>query len=263
MYQKFDVVEISAHLSERLILVNMTLDVDTDTVDTRTVSLATADDRQLLSYDLVVDKNNIRIELRDWPTPGRELQLFISDEIRSVSEVALEQPLRRTITFPQTVTNTVQITAPSDHERVDELCVTWLETAGVNSEPTSSFYLEIATEAAFYNVVKATEVFGRTSVTLTDVPEGYQYFVRVRCQSSSIYGIWSQAVSFLYKKDSDAQSDYETPQQDDSPVVEISQSVADPERDEYQSTPTAFVYTFSKNIDPASIVGLRVRRRDV
>lgn len=263
MYQKFDVLQISANLKERTVFIETTMDVDAATVNTDTVFFANADDKRLLAYDLVVDGKTITIQLKDWPAPNKEHLLIIRQEIMSVSELNLSAAYQRSITFPSTITTTALITAPSNHERIEELSIAWLVQAGENSAPVSSFYLEIAKEAAFYNFIKTTEVYGRTSITLTDIPEG-QYFVRIRAQGTEDYGPWSTPVSFLYQTSSSAAADYDAPQTDDSSPIVIDETLsATIIRTEERTTPTSFKFVFSKPIDVSKIAGLTVVRRDV
>ncbi len=258
MYQKFDVASISAFLKERTVVIETTMDVDAGTVNTDTVFFANADDSRLLAYDLVVDKRTIKIQLKDWPAPNKEHLLIIRQEIMSVSELSLSATYRRQLTFPSSITTTALITAPSNHERIEELSIAWLVQAGENSAPVSSYYLEIASEPAFYNLIKTTEVYGvdRASITLTDVPEG-QYFVRIRAQGTEDYGPWSEPVSFLYQTSATDNS------YDDAPIViDETLSVA-AVRTEERETPALFRFTFSKPINLESITGLTVVRRDV
>lgn len=261
MYQKFDVTNITACMQSKEVSIEMTMDVDASTVNTDTVFFANADDNRLLPYDLVVDKKTIRIQLKDWPSPNKEHLLMIRKEIMSVSELELGATYKRTIVFPSVITSTVVITSPSDHERIESLGITWSLQANISSAPVSSYYLEIADNAAFYNIVRSTTIYDRTSIILTDIPEG-QYFVRVRAQNKTEYGLWSNAVSFLYQ--TAATNDYNAPQQDSSgePVIIDDTLAVSPERTEDNSTPASFVYTFSKPIDISKISGLTVTRRD-
>ena len=261
MYQKFDVINITAYMQAREVIIEMTMDVDASTVNTDTVFFANADDNRLLPYDLVVDKKTIRIKLKDWPSPNKEHLLMIRKEITSVSELELNATYKRTVVFPSVITSTVVVTSPSDHERVENLGITWSLQTNDSSATVSSYYLEIADDAAFYNIVRFTTVYDRTSIILTDIPEG-QYFVRVRAQNETDYGSWSEPVSFLYQ--TSAANSYNTPQQDtnDSPAVIDEILTVAPERSEDNITPTAFVYTFNKPLDITKISGLVVTRRD-
>ena len=199
MYQKFDIVDIVTDLIEKKISIYLTMDADKMTVMRDSVYLSERDSSNIVNCDIAVSGKKIELLLKEWPVPNTEYLLMVQKGIMSVTEEELSAGMRRRIVFPSEITSFVSIISPSDGEKIKSLDLAWKEVAADSSfSPVNSFYLEIATDNAFNNVVKATFVDGRTNISLTDLNEERQYYLRIRAQVGDQYGRWSETAGFLF-----------------------------------------------------------------
>jgi hypothetical protein len=204
MYQRFDLLGINASLKDKKVYIECTLNADETTVTSDTITLALRESNRILNYDLAVNGSVIELDLKDWPVPNIEYILVVQTGIKSITGEPLSAALKRMITFPSEITSTIVITSPSDHEEIHALNLAWSEKlAEENIKPVNSYYIEVAQENAFYNIIKATHVYEKRQINLVDISEG-QYYLRIRAQNDDEYGRWSETITFLYKAASNA-----------------------------------------------------------
>lgn len=254
MYQKFDILGVAASLKDRKVYIECTLDVHEDSVTVDTITLTSRYSNRIINYDLAVNGPIIELDLKDWPVPNVEYMLVVQTGIKSITDEALSAALKRKIIFPSEITSTVVVTSPSDHEEINKLKLAWTEKlAKEDMELVNAYYIEVAKENAFYNLVTATNVYDKNEISLTDIPEG-QYYVRIRAQSGNQYGSWSDVITFLYKKTLNMPDPNpgDDPAYDDELIV-----VSTPVNG---VTPSSFLIEFDGNLDTENIEILITRR---
>lgn len=258
MYQKFDILGINTSLADKKVYIECTLDVDEASVTANTITLTRSGSSYICDYDVTVNGTVIELTLKDWPVPNLEHLLVVQTGIMSVIDEPLSAALKRKITFASGVTSTVTVTSPSNYEEISALNLTWVEKAAdVSLGLVNSYYLEIATENAFYNVVRATTVYGKNDISLTGLPSG-QYYVRVRAQDGSDqYGRWSELITFVVKAAA-AVTPPPAEGDDDESIYEEGLLVTTlPANGE---TPSTFLLEFSEILDTSGIEVIVLRR---
>lgn len=258
MYQKFSIVFISADLIEKRIAIEFTHDVDGDTVTLDTLTLLEKESSRIVDVRIHTKRNFVYLELLDWPNPNTEYMLLIQKGIKSIVNDELPDSLQRSIYFKSEVTSAVEVRSPSDYEEINELFISWVEKRTVPSENlVNSYYIEIAKDNAFYNIIQKTEVHDRNDITLSLLPPG-QYYLRIRAQKNGHYGRWSDTVTFVVKEESRKPPDSNF---DDGPIFEEElEVVMTPVNGE---TPKSFIIEFNEEIDPESIENIIVTRRSI
>lgn len=254
MYQKFDLLGINTSMKDKKVYIECTLDVEELSVTIDTITLTERSTNRILNYDLAVIGSIIELQLKEWPVPNVEYSLIIQTQVKSITEEPLSAALKRNIVFLSEITSTVVITSPCEHEEVNSLKLAWTEKpADKNAELVNAYYIEVANENAFYNIVRASTVYDKKEVVLTGIPEG-QYYMRVRAQNGDQCGRWSDIVTFLYKTN-DASGTMPT---DDEPVYDEELVVVSaPINGE---TPDTFLFEFDEDLDMDGIEIVITRR---
>lgn len=262
MYQEFNVLSISTSLLEKKVTLEFSLDVNEDTVTLDSLVLVEKATSDLVDFRFNVNRNVVELELVDWPIPNTEYLIKVQKGITSIVDDELPDSLQRNVVFPSEITSVAEVTSPADFEEITELVVSWKETQAITSENlVRSYYLEIATENAFYNVVRRTEVQDRDSITLSGLPVG-QYYVRVRVQRDGQYGPWSDVVTFVVSEENSVPGPvYDEDEEDDGPIYEEELIVVSaPANGE---TPNSFLIELDEDIDVDSIQEIVVIRRSI
>ncbi|MCY7866102.1 fibronectin type III domain-containing protein [Bacillus atrophaeus] len=260
MYQEFNVLSISTSLLEKKVSIEFSLDVNEDTVGLDTLVLAERASSKIVDTKVSVDRNVVELELVDWPIPNTEYLLKVQKGVSSIVDDELPDSLQRNLVFKSEITSVVEVLSPADHEEINELLITWKETQDRSSENlVSSYYLEIALENAFYNVVKKTEVHGKEDIKLSGLQDG-QYFLRVRAQKDGQYGPWSDTVTFIVSGENKKPgSVYEDEEEFEGPIYEEELTiVASPVNGE---SPGSFLIEFDEELDADMIQEIVVVRR--
>lgn len=260
MLREFNVIDIHANLPEKKIILNFSLDVDENTVANDSIVLIERKTGRIASAVAEVNRNIVELTLLDWPTPNSEYLLQVQKGVRSIVEDELPESLQRAIIFKSEITSTIDVLSPAEYEEVSELKIAWQESVPDESmELVNSYYIEIAKENAFYNIVKKTEVTGKQEINLAnDLPNG-QYYLRIRAQKGNQYGRWSEIITFIVedenKKPGSIYGD------DDEIIFEDElRLVALPENGERLES---FLFEFDEEIDPDSIEEIIVIRRRI
>ncbi|WP_025115891.1 hypothetical protein [Lysinibacillus fusiformis] len=249
MYREFGIVGIFTNLVERTIKVEFTLDIDPDSASLDSLVLCDKETSRIILADIKVSKKVITMYLQEWPEAEKQYLLRIQSGIRSIVEDVLSESLLKEIVFKSEVLSTVNVLSPSNHEVLNELHFMWEEISvdGKNENLVSSYFLQIAKENTFYNVVHETEVVGKQEIRITDIDEG-QYYLRVRAQKNGTYGRWSKVISFLVRQAKDKTASYE----------EQLRIILAPVNGE---TPSSFVFQFDEDIDTDIMPSIVVKRR--
>ena len=145
-----------------------------------------------------------------------------------------------------------------------------------------TYYVEIAKENRFYNLVYNSDVFvDKFDPVIPKLAPG-QYYVRFRCQEGDNYGPWSKTITFIYKyicdddvpEEDGPSANAEMPSAwsdlfdsesvvsengdvisppaediDSAPIVEIEDTLEIITQPESGETPEAFVFEFDKDLD--------------
>lgn len=193
----FGISGVEASLAEQAILIHFTLDIDEETTGIEDIYLVEKSTKKIVPVDIEVNGDVVKLKLLEWAVPNSEYTLVVQGSIQSVVGDILSAPLLTTVEFESSVMSTISVLSPADFERTNEVRLDWRE---IGENLTGQFYIEVARESAFYNIVIRTHVLGSTDILLASPPEPGQYFFRVRAEDSSSgdYGTWSDTRTFLY-----------------------------------------------------------------
>lgn len=256
MYREFGIIGIYTNLVDRTIQIEFTLDLDPDSASLDSLVLCDKETARIIPANIAVSKKTITMHLQEWPEAEKEYLLRIQSGIRSIVDDELPDSLQRVIVFKSEVLSTVNIISPSHHEVLHELQIKWEEIGAEGKEDSlvSSYYLEIAKENAFYNIVRATEITDKQEIQLTDIEVG-QYYLRIRAQKNGEYGRWSEIITFLIQE---ANEDEEV---NEEPIFEDElELVSQPINGE---TPSSFIFVFDEEIDIENMPSIVVKRRSI
>lgn len=258
VYTEFSIVSVDTDIMTRSITITATFDVDAGSVNQSTVQLYSDVNKNYVAYDAVVQGKVITLTLHDWPSTNTDYILSIS-KIKNVlgAELANGNGIFRKIIFSSNVTSSVEITYPAYNEVINDLKAEWIEDQpNPNGELANSFYIEVSSDVAFYNIVKSTLVVGRNNIDLSDIPNG-QYFMRIRAQKDNAYGAWSDVVSFIVQTGAVVP---EEPDDEQSMFVQELNLVSSPLNGE---TPGSFVFEFDAPLGVVTIENIIVTRSGV
>ncbi|MGG2085383.1 hypothetical protein [Lysinibacillus pakistanensis] len=249
MYREFGIVGIFTNLVDRTIKVEFTLDIDPDSASLDSLVLCDKETSRIILADIKVSKKIITMYMQEWPEADKQYLLRIQSGIRSIVDDVLSESLLKVIVFKGEVISTVNVLSPSNHEILNELHFIWEEVSADAKKENlvSSYFLQIAKENTFYNIVRETEVIGKQEIRITDIDEG-QYYLRVRAQKNGKYGRWSEVISFLVRRAQDKTWTFE----------EQLRIISAPVNGE---TPSSFVFKFDEEIDTEIMPSIVVKGR--
>ena len=290
----FCIQSVSTDLDQQSVFIECSADIDEDTVNEGNIYLmhnGKDGKKDIAMFDISVDRHIIQLHLRDWAVPNDKYVLVVQKGIMDLmGDYELQSNMLREITFDSDVVSDVTILSPANYTKLSgEVELVWEETGKEGEELVGNFYIEVAHEVAFYNVIYKTFVSGsaltidddnHAHVILKDISEPGQYFVRVRPQriADGAYGQWSNIVTFVIAggepnvpiHPEGADPDPKPTSKSDLPIIEdlVSGSIsAIPEKlIKYTETydediPENFVVTFPKKID-ISEATVTIKRRD-
>jgi hypothetical protein len=201
MYIKFSIIGIETSLLDKKIIVDFNKDLDPISVNKNTIELINRNLRQIVeaNYEVVDDK--IIITLVDEPIVNEEYSLNIKASITAITEEQLSAAISQTIIFESKIHNTVIITAPADHELVEDIYLVWTEEKENEAfEDINKYLIEIAEDNTFFNVKVHSVVTDRRNIKIFDNLQDGQYYARIRVQTGSDYGRWSEPITFVLRK---------------------------------------------------------------
>lgn len=201
MLIKFSIIEISTSLIEKKIIVNFNKDIDAITVNKNTLELINRNLRQIVEIEYEIIDKQIIITLIDEPIVNEEYMLNIKANLSSISGDLLGAAMSQRIMFESVIQNTVKIISPIDHELLSNVVVSWKEIQENNSLPSVQQYMvEIADDNTFFNVRIRSTVKDRNEIKFAGNLSDGQYYVRVRVQTDTDYGRWSDPVTFVLER---------------------------------------------------------------
>lgn len=264
---RFDARTIEYSLKTQAVEVKFSLDLDEDSLSADNVILAVLNNgaQRMVPFELFVDGDVLTLKLSEWAVPNQKYTLLIQPGIMSITEEALDHAIMRNFEFSSEVTSRVDILTPGDFESIEQAAFSWKETGDTL---TSNYYLEVAEDAAFYNIVLKAST-ANTSYMTDRLTEPKQYFFRVRAQvNEENYGVWSDTHTFRLLK-STAEEPSEKPDSPDEPEnppssnEELDPVVIDdiPKEElvivnhpENGITPAYFAFVFNDDIDASEAV---------
>lgn len=270
----FCVLSTNASLRNKCLYIEFSLDVDEDTINDTAFTLINQASRTIIPYKAEVDGKVVTLNLFEWLQPGDRYTLLVQGTIESIVGDPLTKTMMRTLTFESEVVSVVELTSPSNFEKISKVYLSWEETGDVLEK---RYYIEIAKENAFYNLVHSTIVTGQNEITLHDMEDG-QYFARVRAdRGGDNYGKWSETVTFLLEKTEANPDEPEIPEGNEPDISEPEISIDDEfgptiiediKPLEIDTVPVSgetpknsFLFAFSENID-ISEATVTIYRRD-
>ena len=209
---------IESSLKDQSIYIRCTADVDEESVTEDSVYLLHRSEnsrsKTIAPIDIFVDGHVIQLKLKDWATPGEEYVLVVQNTICGIVDdptYKLETSILRNIKFDSEVTSEVNVISPVDFASVSSpIKISWKETG---EQLEGSFYMEVATENAFYNIIRKVFIsaeelegaFNNGTYTLeyAQLEEPRQYYIRIRAQrQDGEYGRWSKVRTFVSQEES-------------------------------------------------------------
>lgn len=274
MYQEFLVLSIDTLLNEKKILITTNRDIDPNTLKDTIIEVYERGTKTPLLFEPVIEAKNLAINLKDWPIPNTDYILSVKG-LTSVAEEKLPSNIKRTIKFDSSVVSKVNIISPSMFEKIDDVFIELKELADKEEDLVGSYYVEVSTDNAFYNIV-AKGTFSKTVFKLA-LNKNKQYFIRARVQTTDEniqYGIWSEVITFIYGEEvedggipdieepNDPDDDYPETPDDDGPIVDLEEFEIISQLDQ-GVTPEQLIIEFSKEIDVFSIDDIIITRKVV
>lgn len=274
MYREFVLLSAEAKAAEKKIILTFNYDIDEDSIqnDSITVSTNTGD---IIPIKLTVRGEKIDIDLIEWPLVNTEYNVVVEKEIKNIANDELNASVRKKIVFKSIITETVKIISPYQFEKIDTLKIDFSETGKINS-----YFIEIAKENRFYNIVYSGEIYNTNTISpIIDLENG-QYYTRIRVQKDDKFGQWSPIITFIYKnvcdcnneKDNFPSADSKLPSAwedlfvenpnnaiNDLKKMEELEILTEPENG---TTNESFVFEFNKTLDKSEKIDILVIRRD-
>lgn len=259
MYREFTVQDIRTNIKEKSILVEFSMDIKESSVDDSTIQLVDRKTKEIKNYKISVNKKIATIVLNEWPVPNSEYIIKI-ENILNILDEPIVRAERKKISFESAITSDVTITCPSDNEVVDSIVIKWREDVRAESEAINKFYLELSSEASFYNILSSSNVIDNTQIELPRLENG-QYFIRCRVQDGDSYGKWSETITFLMGKNNVPPDDvYDDTDPGEDPIyVEDLLITGKPNNGK---TPKSIFIEFDGVLDPETLNNIVVIRRD-
>lgn len=274
MYKQFNLSSIIPRALEKRIDLKFNFDIDESSIKGDSINLVTLKGGDHINFKTVVKNDLISLLLDEWPKPDTVYHVIIEQEIKNITGQKLNSAIRRKLIFKSEITSVPIIKSPYQHEKLEDLNFEW-----VDKDNNESYYIEVAKENRFYNLVYSGDVYTNSiSPVLPELKPG-QYYVRVRVQDGKEYGRWSPIVTFIYKdvcycdepENPGPSADAEMPSAwdnlfDNTPdsvtpgsssvIVDDSDNMIDVEDElevltapENGVTPTSFVFEFDKNLN--------------
>jgi len=196
MDYNFCINEVTTNLYTKSITINTSFDIDPESVNELTVKLNEFSSKNLVNYQLETTGKSIVLTLHDWPEPNQSYLLIVNG-IKNILGSDLQSGIKRKIIFVSGITSNISLIYPAYDEVISDLKLEWEEKlVDDNSQLAYSYYIEIATENAFNNIIRNTKVQNANIVNLSDINNG-QYYVRIRAEKLNEYGPWSEVSTFV------------------------------------------------------------------
>ena len=259
MLQSFSIVDINTDFVDSKIDIIASFDIDPDTVNDGTIQLFSKHDMNNVNLDFEVNRKTITLYIKNEIVPNTDYILRVTNVKNLVGE-PLPVGIRRKITFFSAVKEIPVIMSPSEYEEVKDLKVV-LNTLKESNEDVQLedklYFIQIASDVAFYNIVMETQTDTETT-NFKDLQAG-QYYIRARVEiikdGKKEIGKWSEIVTFISVNFDSCICDDNEPEYIE-PVTLISVPVNG-------ETPETILLEFSSDIDPDTIDDIIIIRRDI
>lgn len=207
---RFSILEVRADLMEQSIFIEMTHDVDEDTLSAENIYLIDAATQVMAPVDIIADGSTVQLKLKNWAVPNQKYTLIVQPTIESIVGQKLKGALLKNIVFESKVVSTIKIVSPYNYKAYKKnINLSWREKTDGARE--NSFYIEISDDTNFFNVIYRTFIDHSYVVdanndylhkaTIEPLEKYGQYYVRIRAQKENgEYGKWSDSVTFDYSE---------------------------------------------------------------
>jgi hypothetical protein len=273
MYQEFSIISIDAITKSKQIIVTANKAINENNNEGIIIQVYERETKTPVLFDYDIDFESLVITLKEWPIPNTDYILGVSG-ITSVTDDSLDTNIKKRLKFDSNVVSEVKITSPAVFEEIQKLEIKLVETADMPESLVNLFYVEVATDNAFFNVTNKATIDKDNMIMF--LKETGQYFIRARVQvDESNYSIWSETISFIYgSKDitpavpTDEEAGYidiDTDLGDDEePEIDISDPFTIVEYPEQGVTPEeGMLIVFSNYLNDMSIDNIVITRKDV
>lgn len=279
---RFQLLSVKGDIKNQRVLLKFSSDVDEETATDDNIYLMSRTAKAVVPVSIVVERCFIYMNLLKWAAPNEEYSLVVGTGLQNLVGESFESTPPVVFTFKSAITSDVKILYPVNHMGLSDVALKWKEINKDSSGYVGSFYIEIATENAFYNVVYKTTVDNSAektndnvySIILSELTEDKQYYVRIRAEKDGEYGSWSEVVTFSKKQDTqetipdvDEDStgptiiDYTKPVQQQTTVIEKTPVINyDGELIYDDELPESFEFTSTVELD-VSNVKVSVKRK--
>jgi hypothetical protein len=265
MYQDFSINAVLTDTKTKSIAIAATFDIDQTTVTDSNIQLVDIFNKNNTNITFEVVSKGFVVHLTEWPIPNKEYMIRIQN-LKSVTGESLSAGVRRKVTFLSSICSTLEITYPSFNEEISDLKVSWKETPVLVTDTlVNSYLIEISTENAFYNVLRSSEVIGKNSLDLKDLPQG-QYYVRGRVQQAGEYGAWSETITFIVKENTNSSPQIPGSTNNDDALEDediYKQPIRVVTTPDHGETPSSIIIEFDCEIDPDFLDNIIVIRRSI
>lgn len=201
MYRQFGLLSITTNLINKQIIVEMNSDISPSSISGEDIRVfdCTANNYVAITYEVLGPRLIITL-LNDPVSNGRYIVIF--QDVENIVGEKLSKGIHNSIYFKSAIKSRVEIIKPSFAEKVNNFVLTLNEYIPDNEtgEPVNRYYLEIATDNLFQNVVQ-TSILTEPETEI-DIAPG-QYFIRVRAQNSTEYGLWSDISTFVLTRETE------------------------------------------------------------
>lgn len=259
MYQEFMATVINTDIRSKKITIEFSHDIDLSSIDDNSLQIIHRKTRDLMDYQVSVNAKVVSITLLKWPLPNEEYILKV-DKFKNILGEILVSGIRKKIIFESSICSTIDIVSPAFNEVINELVVKWVEKkADATHDLVNSYYLEVSSEANFYNIIYNTCVSNQLEIQLPLLKAG-QYYVRCRAQKEEQYGFWSETITFLIDQTPSKPGAIFDPEDQEEPIfLEDIQILTMPRNGE---TPSSIMIEFDCEIDSDFLDNITVIRRD-
>ena len=202
MYREFSFTSITTSAIDKSIIVFMTAEVEPQSVSTDSIRLLDCSTNHfvLITYEFVKDK--IIITLPTYPIPNSRYKLCIQG-IEDIVGNKLERGIEYELQFASCVKSNATVVSPVHGEKISTISVELAESLNPGvaaTEPlVGSYYIEIATDNLFYNIIFTSNLIGENKIILKDLHNG-QYYLRARVQNDGDYSLWSDVITFVFEQ---------------------------------------------------------------
>lgn len=247
MYQEFTVTSVDINKATKRISVGFSNDIDPDSLTPKTVYVSTGDNGDVVKIRWSIDGYVLIIDILDEIVPNIEYYLIITTDVINAMGDNLKNRLKQKFVYESTVRNKCKILSPVQNEEFDKNEVEIKLDEVLNNDDSdfiNSFYIQIAKDWLFENIITDPKLIQRDSVKLNIIFNG-QVYIRARVQQDdNNYGEWSKSIVISVNDNDDITQEYDPIFYQD---IEI---ISEPEQGE---TPKSFIIEFDTEIDEKTI----------